>query len=455
MKNKLPIMFMIFALIVSLALSNDFFLSAKAEITSINKGDIIIFGSYEQDNDTTNGQEPLEWIVLSVDGVRVLLFSRLIIDCMHFDTDESIYQWEKSELREYLNGEFYDTAFTQKEQACILITKREPTDMNNKVQDRETTSDKVFLLSKDEVESKELFENIELRADCTGYTRIKSNNNTVDDWWTSTSWLSSSKNVTCATKYESKDFFSAGMGTSPTSSYGVRPAINVSLDSLMRCATASRQRQDSISETITFRGLPWYTDYYTADAEIKKVSKKGSIEDYWCLRISQAESYRGGGMTWTNNHIKDGGFECRYEDTSVAGYTSSKTIVCFMYPVNEQGTLDKTNAKAELYLAWYQIVASDSNSNTLNFYDLVDKLEMVYGTPSFFLETYGVGSKVMWTDKDGNIISLYRGSNWLSIAYMANDAEDRLNGITKAIKQAEINKEAEERNKNKDNTSGL
>ena len=30
-------------------------------------GDTVVFGSYEQDNDLTNGQEPLEWIVLKTE----------------------------------------------------------------------------------------------------------------------------------------------------------------------------------------------------------------------------------------------------------------------------------------------------------------------------------------------------------------------------------------------------
>ena len=40
----------------------------KHPTDELKKGDIVVFGSYEQDNNPTNGQEPIEWIILADDG---------------------------------------------------------------------------------------------------------------------------------------------------------------------------------------------------------------------------------------------------------------------------------------------------------------------------------------------------------------------------------------------------
>ena len=44
------------------------------DFSSISIGEYFAFGVYEQDNDLTNGKEPIEWLVLDVqDGEDLLL----------------------------------------------------------------------------------------------------------------------------------------------------------------------------------------------------------------------------------------------------------------------------------------------------------------------------------------------------------------------------------------------
>ncbi len=38
------------------------------------------FGHYEQDGDEKNGEEPIEWIYIEVDGVGTVLISKYILD---------------------------------------------------------------------------------------------------------------------------------------------------------------------------------------------------------------------------------------------------------------------------------------------------------------------------------------------------------------------------------------
>ena len=87
-------------------------------------GSYVTFGSYEQDNNTGNGQEPIEGLVLDYDAAnhRVLLLSRYGLDAKPYNTAYVDITWEKCTLRTWLNGEFMDQAFSKTEQGAILTT---------------------------------------------------------------------------------------------------------------------------------------------------------------------------------------------------------------------------------------------------------------------------------------------------------------------------------------------
>ena len=55
-----------------------------AGIPSCKIGDTVSFGSYEQDNNTENGAEAIEWIVLDVEGENVLLLSKYGLDAQAY-----------------------------------------------------------------------------------------------------------------------------------------------------------------------------------------------------------------------------------------------------------------------------------------------------------------------------------------------------------------------------------
>ena len=50
------------------------------ELSSIEVGDIVTFGHYEQDGDDANGLEPIEWIVLDTEDAVATLISRYGLD---------------------------------------------------------------------------------------------------------------------------------------------------------------------------------------------------------------------------------------------------------------------------------------------------------------------------------------------------------------------------------------
>lgn len=127
-----------------------------------NVGDKVFFGSYEQDNDTSNCKEDIEWKVLAKENNRVLLISEKALDCKQYNTSFDPVTWESCSLRKWLNETFLNNAFSAQEQALIQST----TVSADKNPDYSTApgnaiTDKVFLLSI--TEAKKYFDSDEAR----------------------------------------------------------------------------------------------------------------------------------------------------------------------------------------------------------------------------------------------------------------------------------------------------
>ena len=126
-------------------------------------GDIVQMGTYEQDGDAET-EDPICWDVLDKDGDAVLLISHDVIAYQRFSDSRKCVIWEDSEIRTWLNQEFYAEAFDEEEQASIRETTLENlstvgfaahVDPSGDVQVRESrpdTKDKIFLLSWKEAE---------------------------------------------------------------------------------------------------------------------------------------------------------------------------------------------------------------------------------------------------------------------------------------------------------------
>ena len=124
------------------------------EIELINGNETIIIGSYEQDGDESNGKEEIEWLVLGKTDSKMLVISKYILDNQQFHSSSSARAtWEESNIRGWLNTEFYNTAFDTSEQERIettaVINEDHPT--YDSVKGGNDTEDKIFLLSGSEV----------------------------------------------------------------------------------------------------------------------------------------------------------------------------------------------------------------------------------------------------------------------------------------------------------------
>lgn len=114
-------------------------------------GSLIKYGKYEQDNDSSNGIEDIEWIILAKDDNKMLVISDKAIDCKPYNTSSANITWETCSLRNWLNNDFINSAFSATEKTMISSVKvsadKNPdydTDAGN------DTEDKVFLLSIEE-----------------------------------------------------------------------------------------------------------------------------------------------------------------------------------------------------------------------------------------------------------------------------------------------------------------
>ena len=84
--------------------------------------EVIKLGRFEQDGNTENGAEPIEWLVLAKEDGKALLISRYGLDCQYYSGNIR-GNWEDSPVRQWLNGVFYEAAFREEEKAKIVQSR--------------------------------------------------------------------------------------------------------------------------------------------------------------------------------------------------------------------------------------------------------------------------------------------------------------------------------------------
>ncbi len=122
------------------------------KVKSVNVGDTYRFGSYEQDNNKSNGQEDIEWLVLAKEGTKILVISKEALDCKPYNTSDTDVTWETCTLRKWLNNDFINAAFSADERTMIpTVTVSADKNPDYSTNPGNATQDQVFLLSITEV----------------------------------------------------------------------------------------------------------------------------------------------------------------------------------------------------------------------------------------------------------------------------------------------------------------
>jgi hypothetical protein len=120
---------------------------ASALHRSVKPGEILTFGTYPQMAEGMDST-PIRWRVLRNSGNELLILSEYILDCKRYHGEFTDITWRDCDLRQWLNDEFYNSAFTDAEKEVVKTTHN--TDNGEGSPD---TDDKVFLLSVAEVNS--------------------------------------------------------------------------------------------------------------------------------------------------------------------------------------------------------------------------------------------------------------------------------------------------------------
>lgn len=172
--------------------------------------DSVSLGTYEQNNVRSDGKEKIEWVVLEIDEAegKMLLVSKYILDWKLYENSGSDVTWAECSLREWLNEEFFNSAFSQVEQGIIAEA---------------ATSDKVFLLSTEEAVT--YFKETKNRK-CTA-TKYAVANGAYVNAEGDTRWLLRDDGSNCAVVNGAVRYLYDNSTLA-----GVRPAIWVNIDAL-------------------------------------------------------------------------------------------------------------------------------------------------------------------------------------------------------------------------------
>lgn len=202
------------------------------------------FGSYEQDGNEENGKEPIRWFIFKMDGNKAFLLSICALDVHVYHHENTDVTWADSDIRKWLNNEFYDTAFTDMQKKYILSTTIDNSNRDGwGIGGGPDTEDKVFLISYSE--SRELSENGRIRAPLTEYAIMKGAYNSYPDegygrWFLRSPGYSRSNICVAQTSYGIRE--AAGLNYDGGS---VRPAIWIDASEL----NLEKQNSDSLNQS--------------------------------------------------------------------------------------------------------------------------------------------------------------------------------------------------------------
>ena len=195
---------------------------------SASKGDTVSFGVYEQDGDADNGPEPIQWVVLDkIDGQLLLLSADILEARQYHHVPFEEVTWENSDLRAWMNGDFYEGAFNPVQRGLIETVHNENADQSiTGASGGAATDDRVFALS--ETESVIYFNTAAARSDIGAALAsqhaaagpLSVSEDGAADWW-----LRSPGTYGFATQFVDASGTPSLSGANVDLQYGVRPAL--------------------------------------------------------------------------------------------------------------------------------------------------------------------------------------------------------------------------------------
>lgn len=118
---------------------------------AIKRESIISFGTYQQNR---SQKDSIRWVVLKVEDNKALLLSLNLLSARPWDETGRNLTWDNSSIRQWLNNEFLNAAFSKDQINDIIPTELDNSDQHGYgTPSGKNTVDRVFLLSVNEFES--------------------------------------------------------------------------------------------------------------------------------------------------------------------------------------------------------------------------------------------------------------------------------------------------------------
>jgi len=195
-------------------------------VKNANIGDIVYFGSYYQSNAISPQKELIPWIVLAKEYGKFLLISQKILEYEPYHNIMVDITWKDCSLRDWLNNDFYNLAFSDFEKkviADIELINFTTYALWGKEKGAFNTKDRVFLLSIAELK-KYFYSYSSRQASATEYAEAQGSiNKDGNASW----WLRSPGIYSYCAQYVSNDgnIYLDYCNSVSDISVGVRPAI--------------------------------------------------------------------------------------------------------------------------------------------------------------------------------------------------------------------------------------
>lgn len=193
-------------------------------------GKTLILGSYPQDN--SESPAGIEWEVIDIIENQALLLSKKCLDTYPYNKIKTETTWQYSDLREWLNNQFLNSAFSTKDQSAIISKAVSPSqNPRSNVTSGTTTIDRVFILSHDELAKYNLSKD-KIICPATKHAIAKgifrSSKTTNSYWWLRTPGYTNKSAIYVTSK---GNFDELGDAVNSTNK-GIRPALWVDLEKI-------------------------------------------------------------------------------------------------------------------------------------------------------------------------------------------------------------------------------
>lgn len=211
----------------------------------MNTCETVYFGSYWQEDTDGDGvvdekdeKQPIRWRILSRNGDDAYVIADKVLDCRKYNETDTAVTWETCTLRDWLNEEFLNNAFTEQEQTAIIKqTLVNAGNGESSTQGGADTTDKVYLPSIADIGNPAYgFSGVSSFGDQArlgkGTTYAENQGlSTLEEkgsWW----WLRSPGNNSNRAVYiDTYGCVSSAGYTVNYSHYGIRPVLHLNLSS--------------------------------------------------------------------------------------------------------------------------------------------------------------------------------------------------------------------------------